>query len=290
MKKTWNVVFIALALVMMCGLVSAETVIDTTTGQPLAASPAFSVSAAGLPCNSASQSCAGLWDLTHGVYLNYEPAKDYSDFVALLSAQGYPIATTTTGILGEDLSKYKILIIAMGSTWDSAYTPDEVTAIVYFVNSGGKLLILGENTDCPNNNLNPVAQAFGTTVGVSYLSPSDPTITNLAPHPAFTGVNSVFFRAGGEISAEAPSQIIAWTDPGEPAIAVANGNSVVIIGDSNLFDNTYLAVADNTRLALNLWKNYCPPPVPEFPSAFIPVTFIIGFIGMVLFVQRFRNN
>jgi hypothetical protein len=34
----------------------------------------------------------------------------------------------------------------------------------------------------------------------------------------------------------------------------------------------------------------CPPDVPEFPSTAIPATFIIGFLGTVLFIRRTREN
>jgi len=33
-----------------------------------------------------------------------------------------------------------------------------------------------------------------------------------------------------------------------------------------------------------------PDPVPEFPSAFLPVTMIIGFLGAVLLIQRTREQ
>jgi hypothetical protein len=31
-------------------------------------------------------------------------------------------------------------------------------------------------------------------------------------------------------------------------------------------------------------------PMPEFPSAFLPVTMIIGFLGVVLLIQRTRKH
>jgi hypothetical protein len=30
-------------------------------------------------------------------------------------------------------------------------------------------------------------------------------------------------------------------------------------------------------------------PSPEFPSAFLPVTFIIGFVGVIFLIQRIRE-
>lgn len=36
-------------------------------------------------------------------------------------------------------------------------------------------------------------------------------------------------------------------------------------------------------------KDTCPTPSPEFPSLFIPLTIIIGFIGSVLLIKAFRD-
>jgi len=291
MKKYWLNVFIGVAILLMCGLASSVSAIDISTGQPEIVSVA-KISSNSLS-NIESQNCAALWDISHGVYLNYEPSLSYSDFVALLASKGYPVAATTNGFLSEDLSQFKILIISTLSTDDSPYTPDEVAAIKNFVDNGGKLLIMGDNTDTPNEHINPVSQAFGTTTGVSFLQPADLTLTNLNVHPAFTGVSSVYLRAAGELSAVAPSETIAWTNAQKAAINVAKGNRVVIIGDSNLFDNVYIVNADNQLLASNLWKNvFCPSPIPspEFPSAFLPATMIIGFLGAVLLIQRTREH
>jgi hypothetical protein len=287
MKQYWKILILSLAILLMCGMASAGG-IDKSNGQLIQVSAMREGSSPTHTCDIKTQNCAALWDISHGVYLQYQPSQDYSQFVALLNSQGYPVAVTTNGVLSEDLSMFKILIISTLTADDSAYSPAEVAKIKSFVDNGGKLLIMSENTECPNENINPVSQAFGTTTGVSYLHPLDLPITNLATHPAFTGVSTVFFRAGGELSS---TGTIAWTPDKKPAINVAEGNRVVIIGDSNIFDNEYLGVDDNTKLAMNLWKNvYCPPSAPEFPSLFIPVTMIIGFLGAVLLIQRTREN
>jgi hypothetical protein len=287
MKQYWKILILTLAILLMCGTASADG-IDKSNGQLISLSTMRGSFSPAQTCDIKTQDCAALWDISHGVYLNYQPSGDYSQFVALLNSQGYPVAVTTDGVMSEDLSQYKILIISTLTTDDSAYSPDEVAKIKSFVDNGGKLLIMSENTDCPNENINPVSQAFGTTTGVSYLYPLDLLITNLATHPAFTGVSTVYFRAGGELSS---TGTIAWTPDKKPAINVAEENRVVIIGDSNIFSNGNLGNYDNTKLAMNLWKNvYCPTSTPEFPSLFIPVTMIIGFVGAVLVIQRNREN
>jgi len=213
---------------------------------------------------------AVLWDLTHGVYLGYGPSDGFSSLVSLLSSKGYTVNTIDTGILSIDLSQYDVLVICLGSAWYSAYTTEEVSAIESFVRNGGGLLVMGDNTACPNENINPVAQAFGTTCGVSYLSPLDLYVTDLAPHPIFDGVSEIFMRAAGEIDSVSPSEEVAWTDGlGTIAVATFGSGRVVTLGDINLWDNTYITYADNQLLAENIFDWLSAPTTPTTPKVLI---------------------
>jgi hypothetical protein len=159
------VVLTALALLVSAPLHADDPVNNTTdvaTGLPAA-----DVQITPLPDNDPVYGV--LWDLTHGVYLGYEPAAYYSDLVALLAGNGYVTATTTAGIDNIDLSPYDVIVIAVLSNWYSVYSASEVAAIQSFIDGGGGVLVMGENTSCPNANVNPITQAFGITCGVSYL-------------------------------------------------------------------------------------------------------------------------
>jgi len=284
MKHVKAVIVLTL-LLLICGVASAE--IDRSNGLPVEEKFMMTKSAsASSICEIGSENCLALWDISHGVYLNYEPAKDFSQFVALLAGEGYPVAVTDKGILDPsvDLSSFDILIISTLTTDDSPYSAAEVAVIKTFVDNGGKLLILADNPGCPNENINPVSQAFGVTTGVSYLS-GDLYITNLASHPAFNGVSTVYMIAGGELSS---TGTIAWSPDERPAIDAVEESRVIVIGDSNIFDNNHISTADNTLFAKNLWTEvFCPPVgAPEFPTAFVPVTFVIGFVGAVLLIRR----
>ena len=120
-----------------------------------------------------------LWDLSHGVYSSYEPAGRYSNLVSLLSTSGFSIDANASGVLALDLNDYDIIVICLGSAWDSAYSTEEVTAITNFVSNGGGLLILGDGAGSPNANINPLAQAYGTTLGLSSVDPMDLFVTDL---------------------------------------------------------------------------------------------------------------
>ncbi|MBN1349287.1 hypothetical protein JXJ21_07750 [candidate division KSB1 bacterium] len=101
-----------------------------------------------------------LWDKTHGVYAGYDPSNYFSEFTTTIKNLGYSIYTTTD-FGAADLSPFDILVVCVGSAWDSAYTSGEAEKIWRFVDSGGGLLIIGDNPYCPNANINPVARNSG---------------------------------------------------------------------------------------------------------------------------------
>lgn len=210
-----------------------------------------------------------LWDLTHGVSLGYEPSNRYSSLASLLGSAGYTVHTTTSGVESVDLGNYAVLVVCLGSAWTTAYTAGEVAAIEEFVQNGGGLLVLGDNTDCPNANINPVAQEFGTTCGLSYLSPPDLYIWDMDGHPIFDGVSEFYLRAAGELGVVSPSQEVAWTpsDGGEPVVSVAEAGAgrVVVVGDFNLWDNDYIVNSQNQLLAENTFNWLAEPSQPGPP-------------------------
>jgi len=198
-----------------------------------------------------------LWDTTHGVYINYQPYSRFTYLVALLADSGYTIECCGTGIHTVDLSQYDVIVICVGSSWNSPYTQEEVDSLVSYYDQGherviltgdmnfcdntyfaeadntpftynvyewlaatGGILIMGDNAGCNNWNINPVADAFHMTAGLSNISPSDLYFSNFAAHPIFDDISEIYYRVAGEIAATSPAEVIAWTDANEPVIAV----------------------------------------------------------------------
>jgi hypothetical protein len=86
-------------------------------------------------------------------------------------------------------------------------------------------------------------------------------------------------------------------------ISIYNDMKWIIIDDLPYFlatsDHTTLKfedVSENAYLAAGVALDdiivvpYTPTTAPEFPSVFLPVTIIIGFLGAVLLIQRTREN
>ena len=198
-----------------------------------------------------------LWDTSHGVYLDFSPSGWYSELAAAVTAQGFTVDENNSGVLNLNLSNYEIIVVNVTSAWNSAYSSAEVTAIQNFVNGGGGLLIMGDNADpiVPNSNVNPVAQIFGTTVGLSTISPSTINITNLTAHPIFASVSQFSMHRAGQISGNTPSSEEAWADTGEAVVTVAEPESgrVVVLDDANTWAEPYFTNVDNQLFSENVF-------------------------------------
>jgi hypothetical protein len=141
-----------------------------------------------------------------------------------------------SGILQIDLSTFNGIFISTVWAKDSAYLEEEASIIREFVESGGGLLIMADKS--PREALNAVTQIFGTSSGGDLSSPL--FIINLADHPIFRGVEVVRFNGGVELISVSPSEAVAWDAIGRAAVVVAEieDGRVVIVGDSNIFDDT----------------------------------------------------
>jgi len=188
-----------------------------------------------------------LWDLTHGPYNSYTPTGQFSDMVDTLAVHGHGSSSTDAGVHNIDLSPYDVLVVGVLLAWDSAYTTAEVTAIESFVAGGGGLYIMGENGGCPNANINPVSQVFGTTCGVG--DPYDPHTFD--GHDIFNDVTAMSFGAGGGLTVVFPASEVTWDYYGETLISLVGDCDIIVVGDGSFCSNDYLALDDNKTFVLN---------------------------------------
>ena len=226
-----------------------------------------------------------LWDISHGgnPYIDYQPSGKFQPLVQNLAVHGFNVDTSIQGFLVDDPTGYDVLVVCLGSAFYSSYSSEEVNRIADFVNNGGGLLIMGDNPVVPNVDIQPVASAFGVTLGQSMILPYDTYTSNLASHPIFDGVNEIYMRAAGEISAVTFSNEVAWQEgTGKALVAVgAYGNGrVVTLGDINLWAETeYYDLVDNRIFSINTFEYLA---IPE------PSTLLMIGLG-ALFLRRKRR-
>jgi len=299
MKKITLMIGILIAF-LLCGIVSAELGSDGKEYNPNAVPvKSFNVQMAA-PQQAAS--CNILWDTYHG-----ESGSDgfaqYTGLVSDLQNKGCTVTPSNAGVDTPGLlSQYDVLVINVGSSVVSAYTTPEVNAIEAFANNGGGLLVLDDWKGWNTDNIEPVVARFGTSdIGkdLTWIQ-----ITNFdTTHPIFSGISSIKFFATGILSAQSPSFMVAWN--GQDAVVnVVTGKKVVILGDCNVFQSRsesgmqgdFIDQYDNRKFASNVFTYLCAkenqeiPSIPEFPLLALPATMIIGFLAVVFYIKRTREN
>jgi hypothetical protein len=194
--------------------------------------------------------------LSHGPYAEYTPSGWYSDLVDMLEMNDLISYQSTYDLNYVGLDAYDTIVIGTLLAWDEAFTTAELTAIQNYVTGGGGLLIMGDNTACPNEHINIISEAYGVTCPTTG-SDIDGHITDFAAIDLFTGVTTLELIGAPGLTVAAPSAEIAWASGGEPVMALFGDCSVIVVSDGNLWENDYLAQGDNETCALNVFNCLC---------------------------------
>ena len=238
-----------------------------------------------LICSNAFATLKVLWDISHGVDWGYAPNGSFQTLVENLESEGFSVDTSNSGFLVDDPLNYHVIVVCQGSAADSAYSPAEVKRVTDFVSNGGGLLIMGDNSDCLNEYIQPVASPFGISLGLSSIEPDDTYISTFADHLIFDGVSEIYMRAAGEICAVFPSNEIAWEEETGKALVAAGlyGNGrVVTLGDINLWAETeYYDRADNVLFSINTFEYLA---IPE-PATLL----LLGLGGLIVRSKAVRD-
>ena len=212
---------------------------------------------------------------------SHPAAASYAAAAAELTARDFEVATTVGRPLDEvALAGAHVLVVAHPSDpkWERTvgedsprFSPAEIGAIHAFVAAGGGLIVLGEEEeDKYGGNLGELLAPFGVSfenaivfdydpgdgvpswvIGEAAARLSDPGILNRVREPGF-------YRAGA-LATDDPGAVVLRTretaDPPRATLLAATAykeGRVVVVADSDLFGDDYLARQDNRQLWLNL--------------------------------------
>ena len=173
----------------------------------------------------------------------------YKSLAQALTNQKFNVSSSDL----TNLSSYSILVLSETSADKATITTNEAGEIENFVRvTGGGLLIL---SDIPGflNRLDIVSSRFG--VGLGGITSNGPVRFSNAAF--FSDVSTIqFLFGGGVLQVSPPSEAEAWDQDGNPVMAICECDSgrVMVISDSNLWDNRGLNQADNLQFAVNVFR------------------------------------
>ncbi|HPG41694.1 MAG TPA: hypothetical protein PLP19_20565 [bacterium] len=199
-----------------------------------------------------------LWDLTHGVHDYYIPlpTSRYSKLLKTLYNSDFAYRSCAYLLsVAEVLSRYKILVICIGTAWCSPYLEEEIVLIKEYVQNGGGLLILADSLNAPNENIAGLAQEFGINIAVSGI-PQASISTFPENNELFSGLESINLFGIGELTVGTGATIVARDIANRGCVATAEygAGRVVVIGDMNLFENIHLNIFGNQHFLVNVFE------------------------------------
>jgi hypothetical protein len=103
------------------------------------------------------------------------------------------------------------------------------------------------------NHLQAVSQRFGIYLGTTTSNGPN----HYSSDPFFSGVSSIqFLFEGGVLTLSPPAVPAAWDQNGNPVVAYCqcDAGRVLVVADSNLWDNRGLSQANNQQFAENVFQ------------------------------------
>jgi serine/threonine protein kinase len=187
-----------------------------------------------------------LWGITPGSA--FTPDGMYKSLAQALSQENFSISSDDL----TNLNAYSILVLSEAPDNKISYTTNQVDQIEQFVRVAGHGLLVMSDIPSYENLLDNVSSRFSISLGEGT---SDGPVSN-SNEPFFSGVTSIkFFSEGGILQVTSPSQTAATDKAGNSVIAFCecDAGRVMVISDTNLWDNQGLNQADNLRFARNVF-------------------------------------
>jgi len=211
--------------------------------------------------NSYAEADKSVLFIEDGSYSGYTINNGLSDLRMELVNIGFQVdQITVSSISADDLVGYDVVVFSTGWSWygsgpGALVSSSTVDIFKDFVNGGGGLYLLGENSGFPvwNNSVSNIGEPFGLQVDMAeYVE----TVDDITSHEVTEGVDSISFPYGSAISVDSPAMSLARFSNGKTMLAVSEygAGRVAIIADINVHSNSYINTEDNLQLELNIFN------------------------------------
>ena len=184
-----------------------------------------------------------------------------------VSARGYSSSfydADSRGTLAEELSQADAFLVILPVVW---FSPDEIAAVLEFVQGGGKVLLIGD----PGRffHMNDLSEPLGVFFQPDFLYNLDEYDSNFREifvrdfeaDPITTGVNEVALYYAGSLQSAGPGlaytggqtlSSISEVNESHSPIAIGAHRNVLAVYDWTFMIPPYSGVKDNARLVSNI--------------------------------------
>jgi hypothetical protein len=193
----------------------------------------------------------------------------HSTLRTIITANGGTIAASAPALTAAYLGGVEVFYTSLLSTATGILSAAEQTALQAWINAGGTLIVTGDIFPLPA--YESFTSVYGVTGYTSISGVGNGTTTNT--HPIITGVgtfnyntNCTFNYGGDALLLGVDSANNTFMVVLEPGTGFPHAGRVLVLGDHNMFTNSSIGNADNTRLANNIAQWACHPVVAVEPA------------------------
>ncbi|MCK4566124.1 MAG: hypothetical protein KAU48_02335, partial [Candidatus Thorarchaeota archaeon] len=161
------------------------------------------------------------------------------------------LPSSSGNLTTANLAGYDMLIIPMS---DYNYTSSEISAIISWVNNGGGLFVMGDQTYSltDKQELNRLLSGFSLSNNITVMAFNP--IDTFENHPITEGCSSLQFAVGGALNYSGTAYPIWYDSFGNTVVA---GNDygdgrVILTGDLDFLGHNQIANVDNFEFGVNV--------------------------------------
>ncbi len=210
-----------------------------------------------IPVLAIAQPCN--WGSFDATRINYSAGQltgsAHTTLVGIIGANGGTVVSPTPLLDAAYLGGVDVFYTSLLHNPNGILSGAEQTALQNWITGGGTLIVTGDIFPLP------AYESFTSFYGVTnYISLShNGTGYPVATHPITTGVTSYYFMTECTFTYGSDAMLLGNNGLGndfmivmEPGTGFTAGGRILVIGDHNMFTNSYIGNADNTLLANNI--------------------------------------
>ena len=204
---------------------------------------------------------------------------EHSSLRTIVTANGGTIAPPTPTLTGAYLSGVDIFYTSLLNTNTGTLSAAEQAALHTWIDAGGTLIVTGDIFPLPA--YESFTAFYGVTNYTAISAVGNGTV--VAAHPITLGVSAFFYNTNCTFTHGADGLLLGRDMAGnlfmvvlEPATGFPHPGRILILGDHNMFTNSSIGSADNTRLATNIAMWACEATTGVEPTSWGTIKAIYG--------------